>query len=409
MAYRAFPCFEAILWSGENSIGPRTFRFAKSRVFNRLSETSTKSGRVRYQYNAEGIRTSKSINNQKTEFLLDGVNVIGEVSNGSGVTTYLRGVTGLISQKKPDNSKLYYMTNGHGDVTALVNSAGAITKSYTYDAFGVEQNIDPADTNPFRYCGEYFDKETNSIYLRARYYNPGVGRFTQQDPAMADGYNWYVYCSGNPIKFKDPTGCFNSGSMDDFNYANNRWGFWTTMWLNGIANECLSAAEEYAKNKGLSSTWNNEADAYRHFLWNARLTREFGYYEARDITNQHEYNSLADNNWLGGPLSYLTIYSPQLIAAKMNQESFMDLWNNQVGRELANNADFKHMSYDELFKMALDNNWLITDANQAFSFLGIESYITDQDAYTVDVLWDTETGNITVYKDDQMVTLKIGV
>ena len=75
------------------------------------------------------------------------------------------------------------------------------------------------------------------------------------------------------------------------------------------------------------------------------------------------------------------------------------MWNNQVGRELANNADFKHMSYDELFKMALDNNWLITDANQAFSFLGIESYITDQDAYTVDVLWDTETGNITVYKD----------
>ena len=130
---------------------------------------------MRYQYNAEGIRTSKSINNQKTEFLLDGVNVIGEVSNGSGVTTYLRGVTGLISQKKPDNTKLYYMTNGHGDVTALVNSAGAITKSYTYDAFGVEQNIDPADTNPFRYCGEYFDKETNSIYLRARYYNPGIG------------------------------------------------------------------------------------------------------------------------------------------------------------------------------------------------------------------------------------------
>ena len=101
--------------------------------------------------------------------------MIGEVSNGSGVTTYLRGVTGLISQKKPDNTKLYYMTNGHGDVTALVNPSGSITKTYTYDAFGVEQNIDPADTNPFRYCGEYFDKETNSIYLRARYYNPGIG------------------------------------------------------------------------------------------------------------------------------------------------------------------------------------------------------------------------------------------
>ena len=174
--------------------------------FNRLSQVRKGGVTAQYSYNAEGIRTSKSINNQKTEFLLDGVNVIGEVSNGSGVTTYLRGVTGLISQKKPDNSKLYYMTNGHGDVTALVNPSGSITKTYTYDAFGVEQNIDPADTNPFRYCGEYFDSETQSIYLRNRYYSAGIGRFTQQDPTMSDGTNWYVYCIGNPVLCVDPTG-----------------------------------------------------------------------------------------------------------------------------------------------------------------------------------------------------------
>ena len=158
--------------------------------------------------------------------------MIGEVSNGSSVTTYLRGVTGLISQKKPDNSKLYYMTNGHGDVTALVNSAGAITKSYTYDAFGVEQNIDPADTNPFRYCGEYFDSETQSIYLRARYYSPVTGRFGQQDTywnpdnmiygsdgnpsiaAITQSNNLYVYCMNNPVNLLDRLG-FKAG--DEFN------------------------------------------------------------------------------------------------------------------------------------------------------------------------------------------------
>ena len=31
--------------------------------------------------------------------------------------------------------------------------------------------------NPFRYCGEYFDGETESLYLRARYYSPVSGRF----------------------------------------------------------------------------------------------------------------------------------------------------------------------------------------------------------------------------------------
>ena len=58
---------------------------------------------------------------------------------------------------------------------------------------------------PFRYCGEYYDKETDSIYLRARYYNPALGRFTTEDLAK-DGLNWYVYCDNNPVMFVDPTG-----------------------------------------------------------------------------------------------------------------------------------------------------------------------------------------------------------
>ena len=45
----------------------------------------------------------------------------------------------------------------------------------------VEKNIDDADTNAFRYCGEYYDKETATIYLRARYYSPSTGRFISRD------------------------------------------------------------------------------------------------------------------------------------------------------------------------------------------------------------------------------------
>ncbi|MDY4977215.1 MAG: RHS repeat-associated core domain-containing protein, partial [Clostridia bacterium] len=77
--------------------------------------------------------------------------------------------------------------------------------TYTYDAFGVEQNIDSNDTNPFRYCGEYYDSEIEQIYLRVRYYDPALGRFTQQDPAR-DGENWYVYCKNNPVNLVDVTG-----------------------------------------------------------------------------------------------------------------------------------------------------------------------------------------------------------
>lgn len=43
------------------------------------------------------------------------------------------------------------------------------------------------------------------MYLRARYYNPRTGRFTQEDPTGA-GLNWYTYCANNPLFYIDPWG-----------------------------------------------------------------------------------------------------------------------------------------------------------------------------------------------------------
>ena len=58
---------------------------------------------------------------------------------------------------------------------------------------------DAAWTTPFGYRGEYTDAETGYVYLRARYYDPEMGRFISEDP-VRDGMNWYVYCYNNPVK-----------------------------------------------------------------------------------------------------------------------------------------------------------------------------------------------------------------
>ncbi len=87
----------------------------------------------------------------------------------------------------------------------LVSSSGTVTKTYRYDAFGGEYTPDANDTNYFRYCGQYFDTESGTYYLRARYYDPALGRFTSEDPANA-GLNWYTYCNCNPISYIDPFG-----------------------------------------------------------------------------------------------------------------------------------------------------------------------------------------------------------
>ncbi len=172
--------------------------------FNRLTNVSEGINKAEYKYNSSGLRTSKTVNGEKTDFILDGIYVIAEIKDGD-VTNYIRGVTGIIYSKNHKGEKKYYVTNNHGDVTALVNSSGNIIKEYTYDEYGVETNPDKEDTNPFRYCGEYYDTETGFIYLRARYYDPELGRFISEDPAR-DEINWYLYGNGNPIYFIDQTG-----------------------------------------------------------------------------------------------------------------------------------------------------------------------------------------------------------
>jgi hypothetical protein len=79
------------------------------------------------------------------------------------VTTYVRGIN-LITK---GGGSQYYSFNVHGDVVQLTNSSGTVTKDYRYDTFGVKVDPQGADTNPWRYCGEYWDRETGPVYLKS--------------------------------------------------------------------------------------------------------------------------------------------------------------------------------------------------------------------------------------------------
>ncbi|WP_319001372.1 RHS repeat-associated core domain-containing protein [Clostridium estertheticum] len=56
------------------------------------------------------------------------------------------------------------------------------------------------------YTGQQFDGITQQYYLRARFYNPVIGRFTQEDVYRGDGLNLYAYCGNNPVGYCDPSG-----------------------------------------------------------------------------------------------------------------------------------------------------------------------------------------------------------
>ncbi len=55
------------------------------------------------------------------------------------------------------------------------------------------------------HLGHVQDDESGLVYMRARYYEPGTGRFLNEDPE-AKGINWLAYCDNQPITEVDATG-----------------------------------------------------------------------------------------------------------------------------------------------------------------------------------------------------------
>jgi len=70
-------------------------------------------------------------------------------------------------------------------------------------------------SNRFKYTGEQFDPVIQQYYLRARFYNPVLARFMQEDTYRGDGLNLYAYCANNPVRYVDPSGYEKTTSWAD--------------------------------------------------------------------------------------------------------------------------------------------------------------------------------------------------
>ena len=113
--------------------------------------------------------------------------------------------------RKTGDDWYYYLYNAHGDVIGLTDESGTVVNSYAYSPWGEIRTQTESVTNPIKYAGEYYDDELDMLYLRARYYDPQIGRFISLDAEKGSiqnpmDMNRYVYCRNNPIKYVDPTG-----------------------------------------------------------------------------------------------------------------------------------------------------------------------------------------------------------
>gem|GEM_PF-3102348 len=158
-------------------------------------------GGLSYAYDGVGNRVSQDNGSVVTKYLLDtqpGLAVVLRESDGTNTNHYVHGLRGIRAQY--DGSAWeYMMQDGLGSVRGMIDSVGAVQQSINYSEYG-----DP-DTSMtgFAFTGE--QRDTNGLqYHRARFYDPTLGIWINQD--KIEFPNRYWYASQNPINRVDPNG-----------------------------------------------------------------------------------------------------------------------------------------------------------------------------------------------------------
>ena len=181
-----------------------------------LAGLTTQNGTgVVYAYDANGIRTRKTVGGVTTYYYTEDGNVVRQ-TNGTDTLWFYYDEGGSPVSFELNGTSYYYVKNLQGDIIAIVNASGTKLVEYQYDAWGKVtvasgSNANLAAKNPFRYRGYYYDAETGFYYLQSRYYDPQTGRFLNAD-AYADtgdtvlSTNMFAYCENDPVNGVDYDG-----------------------------------------------------------------------------------------------------------------------------------------------------------------------------------------------------------
>ena len=188
---------------------------------NQIKEVKDKNGNVvaSYEYDSSGLRTKKTTPDGVEKYVYFGGDLEYITDQNDKIKySFTRDNNGtyvaFVDHTTTTPTVYHYVLNYRGDVLALKKANGAVAVDYRYEAFGnlVSSTGTTAlgngkllkEENPIRYASYYYDNETELYYIKARYYNSELGRFTTRDPIY--NINLYAYSENNPVKLADPDG-----------------------------------------------------------------------------------------------------------------------------------------------------------------------------------------------------------
>jgi len=176
-------------------------------AFNRTAKAETFNGNVQInRYDAEGLRAEIEENGKLVQFIFNQDKDV-VLETGQGEVIRLIRATSLIA-RITDAVRMYYhyVSDEMGSTTHITDEVGKPFNQYSYDAWGNISQKTEEFSNRYTYYGQQLDPITQQYYLRARFYNPVIARFTQEDVYRGDGLNLYAYCQNNPVYYIDPSG-----------------------------------------------------------------------------------------------------------------------------------------------------------------------------------------------------------
>jgi RHS repeat-associated protein len=209
----------------EKTAGSRTFNYD---LADRLASTTSGSTTTTYTYDGDGNRLQASTGSQaskKTNYLWDTSGDLPQLAlerDGSNalLRRYVYGLDRI--SMTTGGAAYYYHYDNLGSVANVTNSTGASMWTEVYEPFGSirteTKNNNSAPTNFMKFTGEYQDP-TGLYYLRARQYDPTIGRFATLDPlppAIGKEYiSSYAYADDRPTVLVDPSGMGSIAPSDD--------------------------------------------------------------------------------------------------------------------------------------------------------------------------------------------------
>jgi RHS repeat-associated protein len=175
-----------------------------------LSSVTTNGSTVSYGYDAWGRWVRRTDGNGTLQYIYDGDDLLVErlerANSPSAWYAHYPGIDRPHSMLR-DGAIYYYALDYPGHVLGVINANNSLSNEYRYLPFGTTEMRAETVGNPFQFMARHWEPASNLYQVRARWYDPQVGRFISEDPSgLAGGINSYVYAGNNPIDFTDPSG-----------------------------------------------------------------------------------------------------------------------------------------------------------------------------------------------------------